>query len=265
MITDKNNKTIIFSKYSTKRILRAVLWLFSPDKTKRRRMRYEMARFSAGLFGDYYLGEDYKRWREDKEFLNNFFQLSPLSPSSEERKFVLREFCHYTRNLSGEMSECGSYTGVSAWFMAKSSPQTNLYLFDSFEGLSAPEIVDRPKNGVQEWNKGDMLANEACLRHNLINFKNVHIMRGWIPSRFPEIASKMFRLVHIDVDLFQPTLDSLEFFYPRLVPGGVIVMDDYGYLTCPGAYKAAHQYMENKTEYILHLPTGQGVIIKSMT
>ena len=48
-----------------------------------------------------------------------------------------------------------------------------------------------------------------------------------------------------------------------MVKGGVIVMDDYGSTTCPGAYKAAEEFMHSKEEYILHLPTAQGIIIKS--
>jgi hypothetical protein len=68
--------------------------------------------------------------------------------------------------------------------------------------------------------------------------------------------------VHIDVDLYQPTRDSLAFFYPRLVKGGVIVMDDYGFKTCPGATRAAEELATAQGVGILHLPTGQGVITK---
>jgi hypothetical protein len=47
-----------------------------------------------------------------------------------------------------------------------------------------------------------------------------------------------------------------------MVPGGIIVMDDYGFTNCPGAYRAAHEFMATRPESIIHLPTGQGVIIR---
>lgn len=255
--------SVISSRYSARRILRAISWLVKGSTSQRRRVRQELARLSAGLFGDYYLGDDYKMWREDRDFRNKFFQLSPQNPYSEERKYTLREFARYTATLPGVMAECGCYVGVSSWFMAQVSRQTDLYLFDSFEGLSKPEEFDQPRDGVQTWEKGDLRTTEDVLRQNLSEFSHVHVLKGWIPTRFPVVADKFFRLVHIDVDLYQPTLDSLAFFYPRLTPGGVIVLDDYGYLTCPGANKAANEYMTDKPEYLLHLPTGQGVIIRA--
>ena len=62
--------------------------------------------------------------------------------------------------------------------------------------------------------------------------------------------------------LIQPTLDSIEFFYSRMNEGGIIVCDDYGQESCPGANKALNDFMLDKPENIIHLTTGQGVVIK---
>lgn len=160
------------------------------------------------------------------------------------------------------MAECGTYQGASAYFMAMESPDVPLHLFDSYEGLSEPSGSDKPRaTDHRAWRRGDMVADEEQARHTLKQFPQVIFHKGWIPDRFPDVAANKFRLVHIDVDLYQPTRDSLEFFYPRMTPGGVIVMDDYGLTTCPGAYRAANEFMQDKQEKILHLPTGQGVIL----
>ena len=162
------------------------------------------------------------------------------------------------------MAECGCFEGASAWFMVNELPNTPVYLFDSFEGLPQPSENDTPLNGHSfAWKTGDLTASEKKLRKNLEDFSNITVMKGWIPERFNEVAEQLFRFVHIDVDLFQPTLDTLEFFYPRLHCGGVIVLDDYGFTTCPGAYKAATDFMSDKPENIIHLPTGQGLVIKT--
>ena len=80
---------------------------------------------------------------------------------------------------------------------------------------------------------------------------------GWIPDRFGDVAETRFCFVHLDVDLFQPTRDSLGFFYPRMVDGGLIVCDDYGFETCPGARRAVDEFFADRPEPIgVHLPTG---------
>jgi len=69
--------------------------------------------------------------------------------------------------------------------------------------------------------------------------------------------------VHVDVDLFEPTAARLEFFYPRLVSGGMIVCDDYGFTTCPGARKACDDFCaKTPQQTVIHLTTGQGIIMK---
>lgn len=250
--------------YSIRRILKALYWLVFGKPDQRRRVRLELARMSASLFGDYYISEDYKLWREDTDFINRYNSLSPGNPYSQDRKYTLREFARQVRNVDGDMAECGCYEGATAWFMANEHPDVPLHLFDSFAGLSEPGRQDVDTSTAHfKWKTGDMSSPKSRLRETLKDFRRISIYQGWIPERFPEVADKVFRLVHIDVDLYQPTRDSLEFFYPRMAPGGVLVFDDYGVTTCPGAYKAVNEFMQDKPEYVLHLPSAQGIIIKS--
>lgn len=249
--------------YALGRVFRGIGALLFGPPVLRRRVVHEFSRISAGFFGGNYVGDDYKLWRKDSGFLKKFRELSPHNYFSEERKFLLKELAASLREVDGCIAECGSYVGVSSWFIAKELPEVDFYLFDSFEGLSDPVDKDRVGTGVQEWRRGDLQSSEDVLRQNLSEYGNIHILKGWIPERFSEVSDLRFRLVHIDVDLYQPTLDSLSFFYPRLSPGGMIVMDDYGYENCPGAYRAANEFMEDKPERIIHSPTGQGLVIRS--
>lgn len=247
------------------RVGRALKWLLAGSPGQRRRVRQELARSSAALFGDFPISEDQKLWRDDTQFRDDFRRLSPDSPYSEDRKWNLREYTKLTNVLEGELAECGCYVGTSAFFIAQASTHGTLYLFDSFQGLSSPSSLDRDVgDAVIPWSEGggDLSTSEATLRHNLACYDSVVVFPGWIPERFKEVSDKQFRLVHIDVDLYQPTRDSLEFFYPRLVKGGVIVMDDYGFKTCPGATQAAKELATSQRVGIVHLATGQGVITK---
>ena len=69
--------------------------------------------------------------------------------------------------------------------------------------------------------------------------------------------------VHVDVDLYQPTRDSIDFFYPRLNPGGLFVCDDYGFTTCPGATKAIDDFMADKPETIVSMDAGGCFFVKT--
>jgi len=248
---------------SAKRLGRAIKWLLTGSPAQRRRVRQELARTAAGVFGDFPISDDHKLWRLDQQFFDDFNRISPGNPYSQDRKWVLREYVKLSNDLPGDLAECGCYVGTSAFFMAQASQHGTLYLFDSFQGLSNPDVVDqRTTKDVLPWSAGDLSTDEATLRHNLSRYDSIEVLSGWIPKRFDDVANRHFRVVHIDVDLYEPTRDSLEFFYPRLVQGGVIVMDDYGFATCPGATQAAHEFASRHGVGVLHLATGQGVITK---
>ncbi len=68
--------------------------------------------------------------------------------------------------------------------------------------------------------------------------------------------------MHVDVDLYRPTRDTVEFFYPRLSPGGVILFDDYGSAMCPGAARAVDEFVAGCPEPLIESPTQQAFLIK---
>ncbi len=211
---------------------------------------------------DAFIGEFGKRCWEDTSFLADYLRLVPGNRRSFERKYVVAQLVSAVAHVPGAMAECGVYNGATAFFMARSTAAAgaprSLHLFDSFEGLSPPGARD----GTY-WSAGQMAMSEEAARQSLAGFQGVTLHRGWIPERFQDVESERFAFLHIDVDLYQPTLDTLEFFYPRIVAGGVIVCDDYGFTSCPGATSAMDEFMRDKPESIIHLPTGQGLILRT--
>ena len=96
-------------------------------------------------------------------------------------------------------------------------------------------------------------------------FNFIDIQKGWIPDKFKNVSDKRFSFVHIDVDLYEPTYECLNFFYSRLEKNGVIVCDDYNSSTFPGAKKAWDEFFRNKKEDLLfsyEVPMGSAFIIK---
>ena len=197
----------------------------------------------------------------DYEFRQFYEKFSVENYRSYDRKFAMREFARLAMNCEGAFAECGVFKGASAYTLAKElqrrEPDRRLHLYDSFQGLSSPGSLDGT-----HWTKGDLSGRLDEVQSNLKDVAaQIVYHQGWIPDCFDENSEQMFSFVHIDVDLHQPTLDALQYFYPRMSPHGIILSDDYGFETCPGARKAFDDFFRDKKEMVMHLPTGQGVVI----
>lgn len=172
----------------------------------------------------------------------------------------------------GDVVECGVWTGHSAHMVASLLKQrgfaNKMLLFDSFQGLSDLTSLDYPErwslNEKQVRVQREMVAgSEETARANLAEFDFIEYYAGWIPSRFPEVSGRQFLLVHLDVDLYEPFRDSIEFFYPRLVEGGAMIFDDYGSTQFPGAKTAVDEAISGMTpSFFYKIPTGGAFLIK---
>ena len=107
-----------------------------------------------------------------------------------------------------------------------------------------------------------MARGEDLVRRNLAGYEAFTLYKGWIPERFGDVADRRFSFVHIDVDLHEPTLESLRFFYDRMSQRGIIVCDDYGSSLCPGATRAVHEFLDDKPERMIALPSFGGFLVK---
>ena len=234
-------------------------WIITGDKARR---HYAMERLANMFNPDFHFTEAGQVWRDDKAFEENYISLAVDDNfHSIDRKYTVNQFLQLIKNVPGDMAECGVYKGATAWFICtfirEHGLNKALHVFDSFEGLSKPQTED----GVY-WAAGNLTTDEAVCRKNLGEFDFVKFYKGWIPDRFTDVAATGFSFVHIDVDLYQPTLDAVSFFYEKLNKGGIIICDDYGFATCPGAKKAIDDFFADKKEAIIMLTTGQGFIIK---
>jgi len=205
-------------------------------------------------------------WFHDADFLAAWSLFPSGGRSIHDRKFNLYNIAKSIRTIPGDLAECGVYHGGSSHLMlvATAPAGKRLHGFDSFEGLSEPVKVDLVStNYTFKWQKNDMRSDIKRTDHNLKQHSGRYkLYKGWIPDRFNEVSEKRFSLVHIDVDLYEPTLAALEFFYPRLSPGGIIVCDDYGFESCPGARRAMDEFFSDKPEeVVVHLTAGQGFVV----
>lgn len=226
---------------------------------------FEIARiFFRRIWRDVPLPDHGRLIEQDVAFAREFHRVSAESDVTFDRKYALDQLFQLTLGVEGDVAECGTYKGGSAFFMArriiKHGLDKRLCLFDSFGGLSAPASID----GTY-WHEGALPSTIDDVRVALAPLGPtpfVEFYQGWIPGRFGDVADRSFCFVHIDVDLHAPSMDSIRFFYPRMREGGVILLDDYGFLSCPGVTKAVDQFMADKPEPIINLPSGGAFIVK---
>jgi O-methyltransferase len=155
--------------------------------------------------------------------------------------------------LEGDVIEFGSYRGGSGGILAltmQGSGKT-LHLCDSFAGLPAPSAED---NFHHTGDFGDVdAARVQCGIEQLgcRGFTQIHV--GFFAETIPTLRAERFCFAHIDVDLYESIQECLEFVYPRMTPGGIILFDDYGAPTCLGAKKAVDEWFENRPEKPVHM------------
>lgn len=176
-----------------------------------------------------------------------------------------------TRGVAGDVAECGCYRGLSSHLMCqilraerRGFDGGGYHVFDSFQGLSDP----MPENAIPEddpdaaslranTGAGRFRAPLKLVQSNLRDFPRIAFHPGWIPYSFHGLAERRYRFVHLDVDLYDPTADALNYFYDRIMPGGAIVSDDYGW---PGARLAISQFAAARGLRIEVTPHNQAIL-----
>ncbi len=163
------------------------------------------------------------------------------------------------RGVPGAIAELGVWRGYTAKVLKSASPGRMLYLFDTFAGF-VPEEVE-----------GDRRAH--LFRDTSLEAVQAYVGLDQVvycPGAFPDSAQDIpddlrFAFVHLDCDLEQPMRAGLEFFYPRMNPGGLIVVHDYGNDAWPGVAVAVDGFLADKPEKPVMIPdkSSSAAIIKA--
>ena len=193
-------------------------------------------------------------WRYDEGFLKCAAVGRPYTLVTDDRLWVLYCLARQTATLPGNVIEAGVYQGGSLMMLGAMGYVP--HGFDAFVGLDAPDRKhDRKKQG-----DFDDVVYEA-VRHRVAPY--AYLWRGHIPEILKRsAATRAVRFAHVDLDLHQSVLGCCEALYPALVPGGVLVCDDYGGYDTPGAADAIDEFFAKLPEVPLILPTGQAVVTK---
>jgi O-methyltransferase len=182
------------------------------------------------------------------------------------RIHVLCWAAEHASKLAGDFVDCGVNTGfcpraVISYVNFGNLPKT-YYLLDTFSGMderysTAYELERNTKLG---YDKKTGLYEQVL--KTFAPFKNVQIVKGPIPDTLTEVKTEKIAYLSIDMNCVKPEVDALNYFWDKMVSGGLIILDDYGYPGCIDQKQAHDAFAKSKGVQILSLPTCQGLILK---
>jgi hypothetical protein len=167
--------------------------------------------------------------------------------------------------IQGDFAELGVYKGHTASLLASMARRigSTVYLLDTFTGFSDADMKGIDADVQMGFADTSIEAVSA-----LVGVENVQFVPGYFPQsaeRLPDDAR--YSLVHLDCDLYAPMASALAYFYPRLVPGGFLIIHDYSSLHWAGVERAVDEFFAAKAEAVVPLPDSAGscVIRKART
>jgi hypothetical protein len=201
------------------------------------------------------------RLKDEVEFLSMHAKLIEMGEgiTGVRERYNLWMLARAVGHLPGAIAEVGVFRGGSAMLLAAAKGTAPLHLFDTFEGM--PETDPRHDGVFTAGMFGD--TGLDAVRARLAPWSNVEFHPGFFPDSASDMdPSLQFKLTNIDVDIRSATLACLEFFYPRTVQGGFLVVHDYNDCGVPGAKAAVDEFMRGKREVVLELWDTQALIVK---
>lgn len=165
-----------------------------------------------------------------------------------------------TGNVQGDFAELGVYKGDSAYLIHRLAPSRTLHLFDTFSGFFEPDLtMETGEAAKYSWH--DFADTDtAVVLQKLGKSDKIVIHEGYFPETTTGLEDLSFALVNIDADLYLPVKAGLEFFYPRLSPGGVILIHDYTH-RWEGLMKAVDDFVSHIPENLIHVPDRFGTVM----
>lgn len=169
------------------------------------------------------------------------------------------------KHLDGDFVDCGVNTGIFARAVINyiDFPRLNkkYYLLDTFSGMNSKYSSKYEMERSKKLGYGQNKDLYDQVRQTFSKF-NVEIIKGCIPETLSQVKTKKVCFLSVDINSVKPEIATLKFFWDRMVTGGIIILDDYGYPGCLNQKKAHDAFARSKNVMVLSLPTCQGLIVK---
>lgn len=208
-------------------------------------------------------------FREDERFIQ---VLQRNADSDQEislawRLHTLLWAAQSVLHLDGDFVECGVYKGFCFSFLTDyldfAEMDRKLYLYDTFSGI--PDDLNSEQRSNEAY--AEQIADNPdtifdFVQNRFSSLPNKFIVRGRVPDTFAETCPDAIALLHIDMNSSASELAALDGLFDRVVAGGMILFDDYGWTGYTTQRHAENAFMQERGHQVLELPTGQGLVVK---
>jgi hypothetical protein len=166
------------------------------------------------------------------------------------------------------VAEIGVFKGGTTMFMARclqefGLPNPHLYAVDTFEGHAAEDVNPSADDATRHKAGKFSDTDYESVRDYLAPVPYAKVIKGRIQDAYGQIPDPVIHLVHMDVDLYEPTAWMLPRFHERIPVGGIIILDDYHQTSCPGIVRAAEEFLSTHPGYLpWHITSGQLLMVK---
>lgn len=193
----------------------------------------------------------------EKNTVNSDEKKQELERSIIWRTHVIAWAAHNCLRLEGDFVECACYKGTTAKILCEyldfNKTGKHYYLYDLFEHDDGMDHHSMYDHGPQLY---------EMVKQRFVEYPNVHVTKGSVPEVLHEISPARIAFLHLDLNSVAAEIGALELLFDRMVPGGVLILDDYGWLVYKDQKTAEDAFFAERGYKVLELPTGQGMLIK---
>lgn len=228
-----------------------------------RRLLHFIQKVAPSLVGSY-VSSDYPKHLHDTAFMATKAKTDAYTLVDELRRHELWSLVRQSGKLApGNYVEVGVWRGGTGLLIADAlghfGISGDVYLADTFTGVVAAGEHDSLYVGGEHADTSEELVRNLLARNG---HANVKILKGMFPDDTADLVEGPIRLLHVDVDVYKSAAGVVEWGYDRMVPGGIIVFDDYGFASCSGITKLCEEYETDNRFFFLHNWNGHCVLIK---
>lgn len=196
-------------------------------------------------------------------------QIATIAYSHKATIYNTYNLAREAQTIDGCLVECGVGAGAQLMAMALTFTRKDIIGFDSFEGIPMASEHDDQQPGIGDFTPvAERMVSSGITVHSMQNVlenfamfevgcPTLRLVKGWFCNTLPKFQPVPIALLRLDGDLYESTMECLQYLYPMVTVGGIVIIDDYA---LPGCAKAVHEYFGHHLPELIPVDGSEGVV-----
>ncbi len=201
-------------------------------------------------------------WLNDEAFIKTYHSVKENTLVDMYRCYELWQISSRLKNNKAGIIEVGVWRGGTAALLAKANQDNStIFLCDTFEGVAKAGEKDNQYKGGEHADTSIETVQQLMQQLGVLDYQ---ILKGIFPDVNAELLqAKTFKICHIDVDVYESAKDIFNWVWERMIVGGVVIFDDYGFAACAGITQLVNELADTiPNAFLVHNINGHGLLIK---